>query len=118
MKIPDNTVIRPVQFPDAVYGASMVKWETWCVWYNNKLTEFSRDRIIAHELWHLIDDTCWVDHHLAERRAEELARQLLISKKELRGYLEDWFTTISELKLFFPSATDEMIEKSCRELLS
>lgn len=39
--------------------------------------------MIAHELGHLMDDTCGVEHYFAERRADEFARKMLISMKEL-----------------------------------
>jgi len=116
MRIPDNTIVRPVYFHDSVSWASMVKGDTWCVGYNQHLEGFGKESIIAHELGHLMDDTCGIEHYFAEKRADEFARKILISARELRGYVEDWFTTISELRLFFPSASEAMIEKSCREL--
>ena len=116
MKIPDNTLIRPVYFPDTVCGASMVKGDTWCIGVADRLGKFERERIVAHEIGHLYDGTCGIDHPLAERRAEDIARELLIPEYDLRKYIEDGFTTISELRLFFPSATPEMIERTCTRL--
>lgn len=117
MRIPENTIVRPIHFHDSVSWASMRKGDTWCVWFNKHLQGYEKEFIIAHELWHLIDDTCGINHHFAEKRANEIARRMLISLGELRGYIEDWFTTISELSLFFPSATPDMIERSCKEII-
>jgi len=114
LHIPDNTIVRSVNFCSKILGASMRKWDTWCIGICTSLTGFDKERILAHEIWHCIDDSCGEDNKYSEQRAEEIACEMLVPKWKLKKVIEDGFTTIDEIRLFFPSATRDMIERSCQ----
>ena len=81
------------------------------------LTERQTHYTIAHELAHFMDDTIGVHHHLAERRADRIAHEVLIPHDRLREAIEDGYTEYSVLASLF-GVDEVVVERRVRDIFS
>ena len=74
--------------------------------------------IVAHELAHHLDDTIWyVCMFMAERRADKMAREMLIPEDTLRLLVSEWYDEYSALASIF-GVEESVVEARCKEVFN
>ena len=87
------------------------------MWIRKWLEEYEKRFTIAHELWHIEDESIDAGFSLmAERRANSIARSILIPEEDLRKVISDlWECNVDVLSKIF-GVSFEVMEKRCSEV--
>lgn len=85
---------------------------------NSRLDERASRFTVAHEMAHLEDDTVDCAYSLiAERRANRMAREMLVPHDRLRAAMDDGHTEYSVLAAIF-GVSESVIECRCKEIFN